>query len=337
MELPKATPVREVEADQGFDLEAVSASLEPVILRGAVSDWPVVKAAKTSDTAMHDYLSVFDRGAKVPVSVGSPANKGRVFYTEDFTGFNVERGTSSMTELLQRVKNHGGAEHPPLIYLASADVDECLPGFREQNDLDFGQYRPVISIWIGTRTRIAAHNDLPLNIACVAAGQRRFTLFPPDQIENLYVGPFETTPAGRPISLVDFANPDLDQYPRFTEAMAHARIADLEPGDAIFIPSMWWHHVEALGTFNILMNYWWRTVPAFLGTPQDVLNHAMMTLRDMPQDEKEIWRQLFDYYVFGESSAPRDHVPENIRGILSPVTEESARQVRAFLLNRLNR
>src|SRR3546814_5235870 len=72
------------------------------------------------------------------------------------------------------------------------------------------------------------------------------------QFANLYLGPIDNTPAGRTVSLVDLDAPDLAAHPRFTEAMAQARTVELNPGDAIFIPSMWWHHVEGLDPFNIL-------------------------------------------------------------------------------------
>lgn len=312
-------------------------SLEPLILRGWVADWPVVQEALKSNVALLSYLKTFDKGAVVPVTVGTSSLDGRMFYNDDFTGINADRGQSKIGEVLERIVHHGQQTPPPLIYLASATVDECLPGFRDQNDLDFGDIEPLASVWIGTPTRIAAHNDLPRNLACVAAGRRRFTLFPPDQTPNLYVGPIEVTPAGRPISLVDFKKPDLDAYPRFVEAMKVAQVAELEPGDAVFIPSMWWHHVEALDRFNILLNYWWRTVPSYLGTPQDVLNHAMMTIRDMPPAEKKVWRDLFDYYVFENDEKVVSHIPEQARGILSPMTEKMVRRVRGFLMNRLNR
>src|SRR5205823_11513354 len=138
-------------------------------------------------------------------------------------------------------------------------VDLCMPGFRSENDLDFKSHgiNPPPIIWIGNRTTASAHYDAPSNIACVAVGKRRFTIFPPDQIFNLYPGPLEPTPGGQSISVVDFKNPDFEKYPRFREALAVAHVAELEAGDAIFIPSMWWHHVEGLNAFNVLVNYWW--------------------------------------------------------------------------------
>ena len=330
--------VREVAWRQGDrDLPEISVSSVPVVLRGFVEDWPAVKAARSSLSDFFDYLHRFDRGAVVPISAGPAALDGRLFYNDDMTGVNVDRGNATFTMFLDRVFKFGPQSPPPLIYLASTDVDEVLPGFRAENDLEFGDLDPLRSVWIGTRTRVAAHNDLPLNLACVVAGKRRFTLFPPDQTPNLYVGPFELTPAGRPISLVDFAAPDSTRFPRFSEAVRHAQIADLGEGDALFIPSMWWHHVEATGQVNMLVNYWWRTVPKHLGTPQDVLNHAMMTLRDLPPEEKKAWRHMFEHYVFNNDGTEVDQVPEHIQGILGPITPEVAASVRAFLRDRLDR
>jgi hypothetical protein len=316
----------------------VTSSKAPIVLRDYVSHWPAVEAARHSADEVRAYLRSFEGQGRFPVAAGPSDLGGRIFYNDDFTGENVQRGQAPLHEVLDRVHHFGQGEDPPLIYLASVEAERALPGFRAHNDVRIGGADdPLVSVWIGTRTRIAAHNDLPLNLACVAAGRRRFTLFPPNQTANLYVGPFELTPAGRPISLVDFENPDYGRFPKFEEALAHGQQADLEAGDALFIPSMWWHHVEAFGSFNMLVNYWWRTVPSFLGTPQDVLNHAMLTLRDLPEAERAVWRDLFEHYVFGDAEAARSHIPEHAQGILAPIDEKRARSTRAFLLNRLNR
>ena len=88
--------------------------------------------------------------------------------------------------------------------------------------------------------------------------------------------------AGQSISLVDFAKPDFEAYPKFRQALDAAQVVELEPGDAILIPSMWWHHVESLDDMNILINYWWRNTPAYMGSPVNVLQHAIMGIRDLP-------------------------------------------------------
>src|SRR3546814_4100254 len=72
----------------------------------------------------------------------------------------------------------------------------------------------VPRVWIGNATHVSTHYDVSSNLACVVAGRRRFTLFPPDQIANLYVGPLDVTMAGQPASMVDLAAPDLTQIGR---------------------------------------------------------------------------------------------------------------------------
>ena len=139
------------------------------------------------------------------------------------------------------------------------------------------------------------------------------------------------------MSLVDFAHPDLVRFPRFAEAMRHARVAELGPGDAVFIPSMWWHHVEALEPFNVLVNYWWREAPAWMDTPMNTLMYALMTLRDLPPEERRTWQEVFRHYVFEPGEDTAGHIPEHARRVLSPLDEDRARDLRARLLQRLNR
>jgi hypothetical protein len=171
----------------------------------------------------------------------------------------------------------------------------------------------------------------------VVAGRRRFTLFPPDELDNLYVGPLDLTPAGQPISLVDIARPDLARFPKFTQALARARVADLAPGDAVFIPSLWWHHVEALDAFNVLLNYWWRQSPAHMDSPLNALMMAMLSVRDLPPAQRTAWRHLFDHYVFDAGAHTAAHIPASARGSLQPLDPGAARVLRARLLRSLNR
>jgi cupin-like protein len=218
-------------------------------------------------------------------------------------------------------------------------TDGCLPGFREANDLDFTRYgvEAPPSIWIGNRVVASCHYDAPNNLACCAVGRRRFTVFPPEQIGNLYPGPLEPTPGGQAVSVVDFAAPDFERYPRFREALANGQGAVLEPGDAIFIPSMWWHHVQGLDGFNVLVNYWWSSLPPYAPAPMHALYHALWTIRDRPEREKQAWREVFEYYVFGPSERAGEHLPEAARGVLGPVDETLARRIRAMLIGKLNR
>jgi hypothetical protein len=312
-------------------------SAEPLLLRGLVSSWPCVRAARAGRAASLSYLRRFALDREVVVFRGSPEIEGRFFYNEDLTGFNFDRTSATVEAMLTRFESLAEGDGEPSLYIGSTSVEACFPGFRRENDIGLADLRPLVSIWMGNRTRIAAHFDFPDNIACVAAGRRRFTLFPPDQLANLYVGPLDFTPAGQAISLVDFHSPDYQRFPLFREAQRQALVAELEPGDAIYLPSMWWHHVEGLESFNVLVNYWWRSTSAVMGNPNDALIHALLCLRGLTAEQKRAWRGIFEYYIFNESPDALAHIPEGSRGVLGNFDETTARQLRAMLRGNLGK
>lgn len=307
----------------------------PFVVRGLVAEWPLVEAGRRSGRDARDYLLRRRRDAPFVVAVGAPGNDGRLFY-DDAMGMNFRTLRGKLPDIFAQIDAGEGDPEAPPIYLASIDVHDFFTGLHDANHVDLGDRQCLASIWMGTRTRIAAHNDFPRNLACVAVGRRRFTLFPPDQFRNLYLGPLDNTPAGRAVSMVDFAQPDFAAHPKFREALANAQVAELEAGDALYIPSMWYHHVEGLAPFNVLVNYWWRETPRFLGQPQDALNLALLSIRDLPSEEKTHWRDLFDHYVFANDDAVTAHIPEGGRSILDPLTAETASRIRTFLLRQLS-
>ena len=315
---------------------ALRSAQAPFIVRGLVADWPLVHAGLRSSRAARDYLAERALDRPFVASVGAKGGDGRFFYNEAMA-MNFRMATAKLPDIFAQIDAGERSGDPQPIYLASIDIHGFFKGLHEANHVDLGERAALASIWMGTRTRIAAHNDFPQNLACVAVGRRRFTLFPPDQFRNLHLGPVDNTPAGRAVSMVDFHSPDLHRHPRFTEALRHAQVAELAPGDALFVPSMWWHHVEGLDPFNVLVNYWWRDTPRWMGQPQDALNHAMLAIRDLPEAEKKHWREQFNWYVFDNGEEVVSHIPPQARSILAPLTAESAGRIRAFLLRALSR
>jgi hypothetical protein len=111
----------------------------------------------------------------------------------------------------------------------------------------------------------------------------------------------------------------------------------LGPGDAIFIPSMWWHHIESLDPLNVLINYWWRQSPAYMDSPISALMLAIMSVRDLPPAQRAAWKNLFNHYVFDADANTSAHLPEEARRLLGNLSDDMVRDVRARLLSRLNR
>jgi len=320
-------------------MDALVSAGEPVVLRGIAREWDLVQAGLQSTQRALAYLRDFDAGVPVQYSFGGPEIEGRPFYNADFTQLNFEVRRGLLSQVLDEIADNLQVKRPPTYYVASLLIERALPGFAQANDTGLAQHgiNASASIWIGNRVTASCHYDTPDNLACCAVGRRRFTVFPPEQIDNLYPGPLEPTPGGQVVSVVDFDQPDFSRHPRFRDALATARTAVLEPGDAIFIPSMWWHHVRSLEPFNVLVNYWWRNSPAFLPSPLSALQHATWAVRDLPEREKQAWAKIFEYYVFGPGERAGEHLPQAARGELAPFDETQARRMRAMLLGRLNR
>jgi hypothetical protein len=336
--LPAPSPIRELHGLQPGQLtDELLKSPTPWVARGLAAAWPLVRAARTSQLDASRYLLRFYRGERVTAMIAAPESEGRYFYNADLSGFNFDTVSARLDKVLEELYDHRADAVPPTLYVGSTHVDHYLPGLRGENDLPLGARDPLVSLWLGNRSRIAAHFDVPDNLAVAAAGRRRFTLFPPEQLSNLYVGPLDLTPAGQSISLVDFAKPDLERFPRFAKAWEQAQVAELEPGDALFIPSMWWHHVEGLTAFNILVNYWWRQSPPYMDTPTHALMLAMLALRDLPREQRNAWQERFRWYVFESEGEEAAHIPPAARRSLAPVDENAARAIRMQLLNKLNR
>jgi hypothetical protein len=138
--------------------------------------------------------------------------------------------------------------------------------------------------------------------------------------------------------MVPLQQPDLARHPRFREALAAARTAELGPGDAIYIPALWWHNVEALDAFNMLVNYWWRPGPAEAGSGFEALIHSIHSVSALPAAQRAAWRHMFDHYVFRPGDEdPAEHIAPQHRGVLGKPTPQLRGKIRQFLQTMLSR
>jgi len=310
---------------------------QPAILKGFVSDWPVVKQAKKSIEDLYQYFSDIYIGGDIQFARIPPEEKGRFFYNKAMSDFNFKREVGPLDTFFRDVLANSLTKSSDTLALQSAPVADYFPDFDSENGFQLFDKAVPPRIWIGNDAVVSAHYDDSENVACVVSGKRIFTLFPPEQIENLYIGPMDFTPAGAPLSLVDFNEPDFVKFPKFHQALEHAQVAELEPGDAIYIPTLWWHHVQAKGGVNVLVNYWGggsinsdsKPVPA------DNLLMAMLSIRDLPLAQKQAWRALFDYYIFSDQSDKYQHIPKEIRGILEPLSEPTKKSIKKWLISQL--
>jgi hypothetical protein len=237
--------------------DSIVPSAEPAVLKGIAETWPLVGAAMQGAEHCMTLLRRHVRDLPVEILRSDPSEHGRFHYRRDGQSLNFIRGRATLSVFLDALREQSASKRPYALAVQGLPATRFVPGFAESHPMPLVPTGVEPRLWIGNASKVATHNDPVDNVAIVAAGRRRFTLFPPDAAEDLYMRVSEPTPARTPVSMVHVTAPDLERYPRFADAMRVAQVVEMSPGDGLFIPRDWFHHVEALEPFNVLVNYWW--------------------------------------------------------------------------------
>ena len=314
-----------------FDNE-IKPLAQPAVLKGFVSNWPVVKAAAESDECLLDLLKADYKGGEARFLSQSAEEDGYYFYDKAYSGFNFTRKIASLDAIFQLLKARITDSTADRIAMQSAPVNDYFHTLGQLNSLSLYSSSIEPRFWLGTEGKVNTHYDDADNIACVVSGKRVFTLFPPEQIKNLYIGSLENTPGGAAVSLAKLDQPDFQQYPKLQYALNHALQAELEPGDAIYIPALWWHHVEAKSKLNMLINYWQGGSIEGLQHPTglDAVLVGLVSLAKLPRAQRQGWIAIFHYLV-GSDRAEFEYIPEPLKGLLSGDNKESEQKVYQWL------
>jgi lysine-specific demethylase 8 len=243
-ELP-VTPVPRVPAPPPdvFEREYVNRS-RPVILTGMIDGWPA-------------------RGRWSPEYLRESYGDARVSVTMD-----PRRG------LLHEEMSLGAyldalLSGAPSGYLMSR-LDELPAALRrEAPEPPYCSNAPwrVSKLWVSEADTVSAmHRDLADNLHAVVTGGKRFTLLSPEDDGCVYPnGLFSSVPNG---CQIDVERPDFERFPRLRRA--RPQVAELAPGDTLFIPGDWWHHVRSLAR-SVTVNFWWaRGARASIATAADL-------------------------------------------------------------------
>jgi hypothetical protein len=74
-----------------------------------------------------------------------------------------------------------------------------------------------------------------------------------------------------------------------------------------------------------------------MDTPWNTLMHALLSMRDLPTAQRRAWQELFRHYVFDSDGDEVKHIPQQAQGMLGPFNNDTARTLRATLLNKMKR
>lgn len=332
---PQEIAARDLGSAQRFRREWVEAC-RPVVVRGLVADWPVVRAASRSPQALRDYLVPLDAGQRIEVFFGDPEIRGKYYYQPGLKGFNFERRSLTYREALDELIAATDRVEAQSVYIGSVPTAQCLPGFAADNPMPLleGDLKP--RLWLGTASNVSSHYDTFDNLACVVAGRRRFTLYAPELIERLYPGPIDNTMAGATVSLAASAPEELrGRFPLFEEIRDRALTVELDGGDALYLPKLWWHQIEALAPLNGLVNYWWDAFSFGPDAPHTSMLLAMITIAERPAAERQAWKAFFDHYVFRTRGHPLAHLPAEHHGVLGALKPDNYGKLRARIMRLL--
>ena len=309
------------------NLQQLAEAGTPAIFPGLVRNWPLVAAAETSDAALCTMLHQADRGAPVPVMEAPPSSHGRFGYVQGLRDFSFTKRTRPLGETLDRILRAAERPEGPTLAIQMLALADALPAVAAANPMPLlPDAAPLL--WLGGPVATQIHNDRDHNLACVVAGRRRFVLFPPEQVANLYIGPPDNPP---PLSLVDPEEPDLAAFPRFADALVAAQVAELAPGDALLVPRHWWHHVTSRAPFNAMVNYWWGRHAPGAGNPHDAFLAALLAFKALPEGERRYWQAMFAAHVFNADDAAVAHLPASLRGFLGEMTPSARDRLAAAL------
>jgi hypothetical protein len=322
-------------AGPGQFLSEVVEPCRPVVIRGLVGEWPLVQAGRASAAAFQEHLAPFDAGGTVEAFFGDPQIAGKYYYTDDLKGFNFERRLIKLSDALEAIVTSLHQPGSPSVYMGSVPANDFLPGLSAKNPMRLLAPGVGPRIWLGHASNVSAHYDALDNLACVVAGSRRFTLFAPELISKLYVGPIDNTMAGQPVSLAASSAPDAEKFPLFEDVRNMALIAELDAGDAIYLPKLWWHKVESRSLFNGLVNYWWDAFSNGPDAPYTSLLLSMIAIAERPPGERQAWKAFFDHYVFRSNGHPLAHVPVDQHGLLGPLRPDNYGRIRARIMHLL--
>ncbi|HJQ83701.1 MAG TPA: cupin-like domain-containing protein, partial [Candidatus Binatia bacterium] len=212
----------------------------PVVLDGLADDWPA--------RSNWSLARLRERFGNRPISVITTSERG-VLCTDVKTGvaFRTMR-FGDYVDVLERGER-------PDAYLIEPGSN-WIPELRD--DVRVPEYCRDAP-WQNTRFWLSAadtaaplHRDLAENLFFQLVGRKRFFLYPPSSSPWLYSNPFRSALPN--YSRFDPEQPDWQRFP-LARAVAPIELV-LEPGDALYLPSRWWHQVRSLDV-SASFNFWW--------------------------------------------------------------------------------
>jgi len=250
----------------------------PVILTGCLEDWPLYRSLREHPSDAEKVACVGEAIGSVPISYNTQA--GGQFGFDDNLVQSWQTHLSTYEEFSRVLLASRERQSPDAIYLQgfenydwdtfSARVGPIpymtrkitRPGTVDPGAVAGRTKGPLV--WVGAGGQIVnLHIDPYKNFMSMLNGQKRVTLFPPAATHDLYVAPLDKQWANVIASRVQLTRWDRSAYPRVAQALKLGMKATLRAGEMLYVPPLWWHHVES-SDLNIMVNCWEDDIPELL-------------------------------------------------------------------------
>ncbi|TPX37162.1 hypothetical protein SmJEL517_g00894 [Synchytrium microbalum] len=202
----------------------------PALITNVINDWP---ALSTRRFTLEYLMKTMGCHRIVPVEIGS---------SYDDAGWTQKLVTVS--EFFKHLNNESEkwylAQHDlfsqfPILTQDILTPDYCYAAGRDED--------VKVNAWFGPQDTVSpAHTDPHDNLLAQVVGYKRVLLVPASERGCVYPHSAETMLSNT--AQVDLEQPDFEAFPLSKELTCWEGV--LEPGDLLFIPVGWWHHLRSL-------------------------------------------------------------------------------------------
>jgi hypothetical protein len=260
---------------------------KPVVIVGGAKDWP---ASSKWNKAR---LASLDERTPIPVDV---------YEDGDFFAIGGAIGHRKRVRMSFRkyVEAAAGASRtryyaPDLSlrrYFPELERDVCAPPFLPPGAL------PRFFLFAGENAITAGHfHPFTHALTCQVVGRKRIVVYSPEDGEGLY--PFPWFSPAFHWSRVNFLEPDYARFPKLQST--RPLVAELEPGDALFIPAHFWHwtrgvdfSVSVLVSWKADLGAWHFPAPGFACAFAKVVWPVEDAIRKLASGAKNAGTRLFE-------------------------------------------
>lgn len=195
---------------------------KPVLIKGLAKSWDAY------DKWNLDYI--FDQAGEQEVGLydNKPADPNKAT--------NEPVTTMKMRDYIKLIKSQP-SDLRIFFYIITDKLPELLKNFTYP-DLGFKYFKRIPTLFFGgSEARVLMHYDVDLGdlLHFQFEGKKRVLLFPPEQAPFLYKVPLSV----HTVYNVDYENPDYKLFPALAYAQGYEIF--MEHGDALFMPSGYWH------------------------------------------------------------------------------------------------